>query len=66
MKVVAPGVTEGVQRLAKSAEIVWRKRKFTACDLNGMFLAVAATSSNAANAVISEEARRRSAKLTRK
>ncbi len=59
VKVVAPRATEGVQRLAKSAEIVWRKRKFTARDLNGMFLAVAATSSYPANAVIFEEARRR-------
>jgi precorrin-2 dehydrogenase/sirohydrochlorin ferrochelatase len=59
VKVVAPKATAGVQRLAKSAEIVWRKRKFTARDLDGMFLVVAATSSGAANAVIFEEARRR-------
>ncbi len=59
VKVVAPKATAGVQRLAKSAEIVWRKRKFTARDLDGMFLVVAATSSHPANAVILEEARRR-------
>ena len=59
VKVVAPRATEGVQRLAKSAEIVWRKRKFTARDLNGMFLVVAATSSHPVNAVICEEAQRR-------
>jgi len=59
VKVVAPKATAGVQRLAKSAEIVWRKRKFAARDLDGMFLVVAATSSHAANAVILEEARRR-------
>jgi precorrin-2 dehydrogenase/sirohydrochlorin ferrochelatase len=59
VKVVAPRATAGVQRLPKSAEIVWRKRKFNARDLNGMFLVVAATSSHAANAVIFEEARRR-------
>ncbi len=59
VKVVAPKATAGVQRLAKSAEIVWRKRKFAARDLDGMFLVVAATSSHAANAVIFEEARRR-------
>lgn len=59
VKVVAPKATAGVQRLAKSAEIVWRKRKFTARDLDGMFLVVAATSSHPANAVILKEALRR-------
>ncbi len=59
VKVVAPKVTADVQRLAKSAEIVWRKRKFTARDLDGMFLVVAATSSHPTNAGIFEEARRR-------
>jgi len=57
--VVAPTVTAGVQRLAKSGEIVWHKRKFTARDLDGMFLVVAATSSHPANARIFEQARRR-------
>jgi precorrin-2 dehydrogenase/sirohydrochlorin ferrochelatase len=59
VRVVAPQATAGVQRLAKSAEIVWRKRKFTARDLDGMFLVVAATSSHPANAVVFAEARRR-------
>jgi precorrin-2 dehydrogenase / sirohydrochlorin ferrochelatase len=59
VKVVAPKATAGVRRLAKSAEIVWRKRKFIARDLDGMFLVVAATSSHPANAAILEEARRR-------
>jgi precorrin-2 dehydrogenase/sirohydrochlorin ferrochelatase len=59
VKVVAPKATAGVQRLAKSAEIVWRKRKFTARDMEGMFLVVAATSSHSTNAVILEEARGR-------
>jgi precorrin-2 dehydrogenase/sirohydrochlorin ferrochelatase len=59
VKVVAPKATAGVQHLAKSAEIVWwRKRKFTARDLDGMFLVVAAPSSHAANAGIFEGARR--------
>lgn len=57
--VVAPSATPDVQGLAKTAEIVWCKRKFTARDLNGMLLVVAATSSHAANAVIFKEARRR-------
>lgn len=57
--VVAPKATAGVQRLARSAEIVWRKRKFTARDLDGMFLVVAATSSHRVNAVIFDRARRR-------
>jgi len=58
VKVVAPQATARVQRLANSAKIVWRKRKFTARDLHGMFLVVAATSSHAVNAVIFREARR--------
>jgi precorrin-2 dehydrogenase/sirohydrochlorin ferrochelatase len=57
--VVAPIATAGVQRLAKSAEIVWHKRNFTARDLDGMFLVVVATSSHPANARIFEQARRR-------
>jgi precorrin-2 dehydrogenase/sirohydrochlorin ferrochelatase len=59
VKVVAPKATPGVQRLAKSGEIVWRKRRFVARDLDGMFLVVAATSSHPANAVVLEQARRR-------
>jgi precorrin-2 dehydrogenase/sirohydrochlorin ferrochelatase len=59
VKVVAPKATPGVQRLAKSGEIVWRKRSFIARDLDGMFLVVAATSSHPANAVVLEEARQR-------
>ncbi len=59
VKVVAPKATAGVQRLAQSAAIVWRKRKFMARDLDGVFLVVAATASHALNAVIFEEARRR-------
>jgi len=57
--VVASKATAGVQRLAKSAEIIWCKRRFTARDLDGMFLVVAATSSPAANAAIFKQARRR-------
>ena len=59
VKVVAPRATAGVRRLAKAAEIVWRKRKFNARDLEGMFLVVAATASHSANARIFEQARRR-------
>jgi len=59
VNVVAPKAREGVQRLAKSAEIVWRKRKFTARDLEGVVLVVAATSSHHTNAAIFREARRR-------
>ena len=59
VKVVAPKATAGVQRLAKSGDIVWRKRNFTRRDLEGMLLVVAATSSHPANAAIFEEARRR-------
>jgi len=57
--VVAPRGTAGVQRLAKSAAILWRRRSFSARDLNGMFLVVAATSSNTVNTKVFEHARRR-------
>jgi len=59
VKVVAPRATAGVRRLAKAAEIVWRKRKFNARDLESMFLVVAATASHSANARIFEQAQRR-------
>lgn len=57
--VVAPRATTVVQRLAKSGTIIWQRRKFSARDLNGMFLVVAATSGHLVNAAISKEARRR-------
>ena len=59
VKVVAPRATAGVQRLAQGGEIIWRKKKFAARDLHGMFLVVAATSSHPVNAVIFQQARRR-------
>jgi precorrin-2 dehydrogenase/sirohydrochlorin ferrochelatase len=57
--VAAPKATASVQRLARSGEITWCKRKFTARDLEGMVLVVAATSSRQANAAVCQEARRR-------
>jgi precorrin-2 dehydrogenase/sirohydrochlorin ferrochelatase len=57
--VVAPKATAGVQHLGKSGEIIWRQRKFTARDVDGMVLVVAATSSPHTNAVVCQEARRR-------
>jgi precorrin-2 dehydrogenase len=59
VKVVSPKAAAGVERLAKSGEIIWRKRNFVPRDLDGMVLVVAATSSHRANAVISKEARQR-------
>ena len=57
--VVSPKATASVERLAKSGEIIWRKRKFAARDLNGMVLVVAATSSHKTNTAIFRESRRR-------
>ena len=57
LTVVAPKATARVQRLAKLGEIVWRKRNFSARDLSGMLLVVAATSSHATNAGIFKQAR---------
>lgn len=59
VNVVAPRATAAVQRLAKSGKILWRRRKFTGRDLEGMFLVVAATSTRSTNEVIFRQARQR-------
>jgi len=43
--VVAPGATAAIQELADCGSIAWHRKNFAAEDLNGIFLAVAATSS---------------------
>jgi len=57
--VVSPRATDGVQRLARVGEVVWRRRKFAGRDLDGMVLVVAATASPETNAEIFRQARRR-------
>jgi precorrin-2 dehydrogenase/sirohydrochlorin ferrochelatase len=43
--VVAPRATSRVRELAGSKQIVWRKRNYSASDLSGIFLVIAATDS---------------------
>ncbi len=57
--VVAPKATDAVQAWAKAGKIHWEARAFAPTDLDGVFLAVAATSASAVNQQVFEEARRR-------
>lgn len=59
VRVVAPRATPRVQEWAASGAIGWLPRKFVPADLDGKFLAIAATSSVAVNDLIFREARRR-------
>jgi precorrin-2 dehydrogenase/sirohydrochlorin ferrochelatase len=57
--VVAPELTAALAAHAESHAVDWKQRTFELADLDGVFLAVAATSSFEANAVIYCEADRR-------
>jgi siroheme synthase-like protein len=59
VKVVSPRAASGVRRLAAERKIVWLRRKFMARDLDGMVLAIVATSSPSVNKQVSQQARRR-------
>jgi precorrin-2 dehydrogenase/sirohydrochlorin ferrochelatase len=56
---VAPRAGDHVESLAHSRAIVWRARKFTPSDLDGVSLAIAATSDAAVNHDVFLECRRR-------
>jgi siroheme synthase-like protein len=56
---VAPRANKQVLSLSKSGAIVWRTRKFTPADLDGVSLAIAATSDAAVNHDVFLECRRR-------
>lgn len=45
VKVVSPHAVPQIRELAKSGTLVWRQRSFSPRDVNGAFLAVAATNS---------------------
>ena len=47
--VIAPRATESIQALARAGKLQWRDREFEPADLDGVFLAVAATDSAAVN-----------------
>jgi precorrin-2 dehydrogenase/sirohydrochlorin ferrochelatase len=57
--VVAPHSTQAVQDWADAGRLLWRARRFEPSDLDGAFLVVAATSSNALNDTVFKEAQRR-------
>ncbi len=57
--VVAPRATEKVRVWAEAGRLLWHARGFLSSDLEGVFLVVAATSSQALNDLVFQEAQRR-------
>jgi precorrin-2 dehydrogenase / sirohydrochlorin ferrochelatase len=57
--VVAPRALPGVREQARESEIVWLEREFRTSDLDGVFLAIAATADTAVNNSVFVEAQRR-------
>jgi precorrin-2 dehydrogenase len=60
VRVVAPQANERVRALASSGALCWEQREFQASDLDGIFMAIAATSDPEVNARIFEQSRQRS------
>jgi precorrin-2 dehydrogenase/sirohydrochlorin ferrochelatase len=58
--VVAPDPCEGLRSLAAAGDVEWTPRPFAPGDLEGHFLAIAATSDTETNIAVFEEAERRS------
>jgi siroheme synthase-like protein len=58
--VIAPEACDGVRALAAAGDVAWTERPFAAGDLDGHFLAIAATSDTDTNIAVFEEAERRS------
>ncbi len=50
--VVSPRVVQAIQRHARAGTIAWRRRVFTPKDVDGAFLAVAATNSRKTNGAV--------------
>jgi siroheme synthase-like protein len=57
--VVAPEACDGVRELAESGDVAWARRTFAAGDLEGSFLAIAATADTDTNIAVFDEAERR-------
>lgn len=57
--VVAPRAISNIESLAHSGALTWLQREFQVDDLSGIFLVIAATSSDAANRAAFLEAQRR-------
>jgi precorrin-2 dehydrogenase/sirohydrochlorin ferrochelatase len=58
--VISPAACPEIQELAAAGDIEWSQRLFAAGDLEGHFLAIAATSDTDVNVAVFEEAERRS------
>lgn len=57
--VVAPQATLQIHKMVELGAITWHRRGFTAMDLDGIFLVIAATNDSAVNHTVYEEALRR-------
>jgi precorrin-2 dehydrogenase/sirohydrochlorin ferrochelatase len=55
--VVAPAATARIVAMAESGEVTWHQREYSAGDLAGQFLAVAATNAPAVNRAVFAEAK---------
>ncbi len=60
VRVVAPQANERVRALASSGALRWDEREFQTSDLDGIFMAIAATSDPDINASVFEHSRQRS------
>ena len=58
VRVIAPAATDTVRESAKAGKIEWEPRAFSLSDLTGVFLVVAATSSQVRHEQIFQQARR--------
>jgi siroheme synthase-like protein len=59
IRVVAPEVTPGIAKWIAQGNVEWREKKFAPADLDGAFLAIAATSAPGVNAAVFSEAEAR-------
>jgi precorrin-2 dehydrogenase/sirohydrochlorin ferrochelatase len=63
IKMISPEVTEAVKRMADAGTLLWEKREYREGDLEGAFLAIAATDDNSVNREIAREAGKRNVLL---
>lgn len=55
--VVSPAVTEALKELAAKEKICWKKKSFSADDLDGAFLVIAATNDRRVNEAVAQAAK---------
>ena len=63
IKMISPEVTPAVKSMADNGTLLWEKREYQEGDLEGAFLAIAATDNNSVNREIYREAEKRSVLL---